>query len=338
MSDSSGVAGLTVGAAGEAAVLSEIFRTIRASAPDVSSDVILGPGDDAALLRVPGILAVTTDAMVEGIDFRLDWSTGYQLGWKLAATNLSDIAAMGARPVALTVVVCAPTATPVELLREVTRGLCDAATQLAPGCSLVGGDLSQGADLSFAVTALGSLERGTGVSRTGARAGDVVAYAGDLGLAGAGLRLLHAQCGDGCSPEQLATLWSSHPEEMRAHLQPSPPIALGPAAQQAGATAMMDVSDGLALDAARLGSASCVTLHLTTQLLPRSTELVSLDDILFGGEDHGLLATFPPDAALPAGFAIIGAVESRSAPVLVDGESLVPIGWDPFHAHRHSSS
>jgi len=327
---------LTVENAGEAATLRAIFDALRSGALPTQPGVFVGPGDDAAVLHVDGALAVSSDAMVEGVDFRLDWTSGYQLGWKLAATNLSDIAAMGAWPTGLTVTVCAPSHTRVSLLVEITRGLMDAAQQLAPGCRLVGGDLSQGSELSFAVTALGELRDREAVVRSGARAGDVLAYAGDLGLSGAGLRLLLEHCDVGCTPAQLSELWRVHPELLRAHLQPSPPIALGIAAAAAGATAMMDVSDGLALDASRLAAASDVTVNLESELLDSFSSRTTLEDVLFGGEDHGFLATFPPNTRIPYGFVQIGQVVPRSVDVVLDGEPLEPRGWDPFSAHPKS--
>lgn len=333
--DSFDTGALTVGDLGERATLSVILAVLTDAGSSEHPHVLVGPGDDAALLRLNGALAVSTDAMVEGVDFRLDWTSGFQLGWKLAATNLSDIAAMGATALGLTVTVCAPQQTPIALLTDVTRGIAAASRELAPGCSLVGGDLSQGTQLSFAVTALGELE-GPAVLRSGAREGNVVAYAGVLGLSGAGLRLLQRHCGEGCSPQRRADLWRDHPQELTAHLQPCPPVSLGVAAAAAGATAMMDVSDGLALDASRIGEASDVTLNLSSELLAPFSEQTSTEDVLFGGEDHGLLATFPAGGELPDGFVLIGDVRARSDALLLDGEPLQPRGWDPFAEHPTS--
>jgi thiamine-monophosphate kinase len=331
MNASSAEPALTVSEAGETQVLSAILGALHRSAVSpTSSPVVVAPGDDAAVLRVDGDTVVTSDAMVEGADFSLQWCTGFQLGWKLAATNLSDIAAMGATPIGLTVTVLAPDRTPVQLLVDVAKGLAEACNALAPGCSVVGGDLSTSAQLAFSVTAIGSMGAQTPIKRSGATPGDVVAYAGDLGLSGSGLRRLLSFGIDENSTVTVADLWREHPDELEAHLMPSPPIHLGRAAADSGATAMMDVSDSLSLDAARMGASSKVTLNLSSELLQSFIEVTSLHDVLTGGEDHGLLATFPPQRKLPEGFVEIGVVETQSVELLLDDAPYSPTGWDPF--------
>ncbi len=299
----------------------------------------LGPGDDCAVLTSTGDLVVTSDTMIEGPDFRLAWHSGYELGWKLAATNLSDVASMGARATALTVSFACPSDTPVDLLSEISRGLDAACAELAPGCGVIGGDLSRAPLLFAAVTAMGDLEGRTPVTRSAARAGDVVAYAGDLGLAGLGLAILFSSCVDADGEAQsthLPELRNKHSAALSAQFAPTPPIHLGIAASIAGATAMMDVSDGLALDSDRLARASRVTLDLSTGEIMRafgtqSGVSVPLEMMLEGGEDHGLLACFPSGAELPDGFRHIGTVRERQdAPVQVDGQSYAPRGWDPY--------
>ncbi|GAA3594941.1 thiamine-phosphate kinase [Klugiella xanthotipulae] len=308
----------------EREVLAMITSRLR---PAVTCTV--GPGDDAAVLTPSGDLVVTSDLMVEGPDFRLSWSSGFELGWKAAATNLSDVAAMGARPSGLTVALATPVDLPVRYLDEIARGLDAACATLAPGCGVVGGDLSRSRVLTLAVTALGDLEGRPPVLRSGARPGDVVAVAGDLGWASAGLRLLFERSADArgvAHSAGLAALWSESPELIAAQLAPTPPIPLGVEAAIAGATAMMDVSDSLALDASRLAEASGVTLHLRGHCLGDYP-----DDALYGGEDHALLATFPGDA-VAHGFRVIGRVidPREGAPVVVDGVPVSLRGWDPF--------
>jgi thiamine-monophosphate kinase len=183
----------TLGELGEAAVLRRIFPRL----PDAGV-ALVGPGDDAAVLAAPdGRYVVTTDTMVHGPDFRLAWSTPHDLGWKAAASNLSDVAAMGARPTALVVAVAAPPETEALFLESLADGLRDACAELAPGCGVVGGDLSVSATLVIAVTAFGDLEGRDAVLRSGARPGDVVAVSvgagGALGLAAEGLALLFEQ-------------------------------------------------------------------------------------------------------------------------------------------------
>jgi thiamine-monophosphate kinase len=318
---------------GESGVLSSILAALAAHP---AASVVLGPGDDSAVFAIDGDAVVSTDAMVEGVDFRLDWSSGFELGWKLAATNLSDIAAMGAVPKALTVTVLAPSDTPVRLLQDVTSGLTEACQVLAPGCAVVGGDLSRSPVLAFSVTAIGETGTTAPVTRGGAKPGDIVAYAGQLGFAGYGLRLLSDQCAtvSPASQDSLARLWQEYPDALAAQLAPSPPVALGLGAALAGATAMMDVSDSLSLDAARLGKASDVTLNLAASALQPELDGMTLDDILFGGEDHGLLATFTEPDDLPTGFRQIGTVQRRTEQLLVDGAAIEPRGWDPYRAER----
>ncbi|MBN9240293.1 MAG: thiamine-phosphate kinase [Micrococcales bacterium 70-64] len=309
----------TVRSLGEAGVLRRIFPRLPAAAGE-----LLGPGDDAAVVAAPdGRVVITTDMMIHGPDFRLAWSSPHDLGWKAAATNLSDIAAMGAVPTALVVAIAAPAETDIGFLEAFADGLRDCCAALAPGCGVVGGDLSVSGTLTIAVTAFGDLEGRDPVLRSGARVGDVVAVSGELGAAGTGLALLFAS-----APEPdaaaAAALRIEHPRALAAQLTPRPPIADGRAAAIAGATSMLDLSDGLAIDARRIAAASGVGLDL------RSDALGDLGPALDGGEDHSLLATFPPGTALPGGFRPLGAVVAGEG-VLVDGVPYErPSGWDPY--------
>ncbi len=307
----------TLGAVGESAALARIFPRL----PE-STSTILGPGDDAAVIAAPdGRFVVTTDMMIHGPDFRLAWSTPFDLGWKAAASNLSDVAAMGAVPTALVVALAAPADSPVSLLEGIADGLREACAVLAPGCGVVGGDLSVSDTLTIAVTAFGDLEGREPVTRSGARPGDIVAVAGVLGAAAAGLRMLFDEAVvDGEPSASLAAPmrgWA----EVEAQLAPRPPIALGVVAALAGASAMIDLSDGLALDARRIASASGVAIDLLS-------EAVGNREALDGGEDHSLLATFP--AEMPEGFRAIGVVTPGSG-LLVDGKPYDQRGgWDPY--------
>ena len=308
----------------EGHVLARIFPRLPAAATQ-----LLGPGDDAAVLRAPdGRFVVTTDMMIQGPDFRMAWSTPHDLGWKAAATNLSDVAAMGARPTALVVAIAAPPSTPISVIEGIADGLRDCCEALAPGCGVVGGDLSASDALTLAVTAFGDLEGREPVLRSGARPGDVVALAGGLGEAGAGLELLfrHGVDANGVPDAALASaVRERYPVEVGAQLAPSPPIDLGPAAALAGATAMMDLSDGLFIDAGRLAKASGVGIDFAADALGDSIGLA-----LGGGEDHGLLATFPADAVVPEGFRVIGTATDAAGAVLVDGRTHEQGGWDPY--------
>ncbi len=324
MAGSTGGDDETLGAVTEREALRRIFPRL----PE-SSMTLIGPGDDAAVLSAPdGRYVVTTDMMVHGPDFRWAWSTPTDLGWKAAATNLSDIAAMGAVPTALLVAIAAPVDTPVSALEAIADGLREACAALAPGCGVVGGDLSVSRTFTIAVTAFGDLEGRPPVLRNGASVGDIVAVSGRLGAAAAGLRLLFERGVDAAgepSHTLAETLRRDRAESIMAQLRPHPPIADGPLAARSGATAMLDLSDGLALDARRVAEASGVAIALDSSALgpdPRT----SLD----GGEDHSLFATFPPGATLPGGFRAIGAVQEGHG-VLVDGRPYDELGgWDPY--------
>lgn len=315
-----------------------VLRAILArTAP--AAHAVLGPGDDAAVLAAPsGSVVVSADTLVEGPDFRLAWSSGYDLGWKSAAVNLSDIAAMGAVPTALLVSLAVPADTRLSFVEAMADGFRECCAQLAPGCSVVGGDLTVSDLLMIAVTALGDLGGRSAVTRAGARAGDVVALAGELGVAAAGLGLLFSRFREGATPVPFdrSSLDDVQQRAVDRQLRPVPPLVLGPAAADAGATAMMDLSDGLALDASRLADASGVTIALSGAALDALAFHGDRGRALGGGEDHGLLATFAP-GPLPDGFAQIGTVTARThAPVLVDGEPVVETGWDPYRDWDHA--
>lgn len=304
-----------------------VLRAILARTPP-ASHTILGPGDDAAVIAAPsGSVVVTTDTLVHGPDFRLAWSSGYDLGWKSAAVNLADVAAMGARPTALLVALAAPRDLRLSFIEALADGLRSACEALAPGCAVVGGDLTVSDVLTVAVTALGDLEGRDAVTRAGARPGDIVAVAGELGHAAHGLAVLFGRFRDGDIPVSIdaSVLAAGERAALDAQLRPAPPIGLGTMASVAGATAMMDISDGLALDAGRLAAASEVTLDLVSSALGADPARA-----LAGGEDHALLATFPP-GTLPSGFRIIGTVLERGAEgVLCDGQPVDAAGWDPY--------
>ncbi|MGX5696199.1 thiamine-phosphate kinase [Agromyces soli] len=316
--------GATIGELGEDRVLARVLPRL------VSGDAaLLGPGDDAAVIAAPdGRFVVTTDLMVHGPDFRLAWSTPYELGWKAAATNLTDVAAMGARPTALTVAIAAPPALGVDVLEGIADGLREGLAELAPGAGVVGGDLSASAVLTIAVTAFGDLEGRAPVLRSGARVGDVLAHAGVRGEAARGLALLFAEGRDASGEPDVAlaqAVRDRHPALVSAQLAPRPPVAAGVIAAVAGATAMLDVSDGLARDARRIAAASGVGLDFDAAALGDDVRLA-----LAGAEDHGLLATFPPGAAVPAPFEPVGRVVDGPGRLLLDGEPVEALGWDPY--------
>lgn len=308
----------------------QILRGILDRLPPSTAPV--GPGDDAAVLAVPdGRVVATTDTLVHGPDFRLAWSSAEDLGFKAAAVNLADVAAMGARPIALLVALAMPDATPVAFVRGFADGLARACAELAPGCAVEGGDLTVSDTLTIAVTALGSLDGREPVRRSGARVGDRVHVIGDLGEADRGLRLLFARFTDAAgaplalTPEARAALDADDARGLDRQLRPRPPIAEALRAADAGASAMMDVSDGLVLDATRLAEASGVTLALESSLLGDDPARA-----LDGGEDHGFLVTFPPGVE-PLGRRVGTVVAPGETPVTVDDRVWTGRGgWDPY--------
>lgn len=323
-------------------------------------DVLVGPGDDAAVLAVPGRrMVVTTDVLVQGRHFDLRWGTGADLGYRAAMQNLADVAAMGARPTSIVVALVLPSDREVAWLADLADGLAQACDPHEVG--VVGGDLTAGESVIVAVTAHGVLDDGEPMLRSGARPGDVVAVSGVLGRSRAGLELLrsdpdagqHTSAGAGPQHARRADALASaivHPaakaDLVRAYLRPESPLAQGPIAGRAGATALMDVSDGLLRDAGRLAQASGVVLNLRSAVLADDLAAVAdvaggagvdpLSWVLTGGEDHALLATFPPSGVIPDGFRQIGTVHEPGdidgPAVLLDG-GLPPgegIGWDHF--------
>lgn len=304
----------TVADVGEQAALAAILPLLPAS-----DDRVLGPGDDAAVVRAAGgIVVVTSDSLVEGPDFRRAWSTPFDLGWKLAAVNLADVAAMGARPTALVVALAVPGDTALAALTGLAEGIAAALAALAPGCGVEGGDLATSPVVTAVATAFGVLDGVAPVRRSGARPGDVLAVSGELGAASRGLRRLFRDAVDaGGAPVTDAGLRAA--AEVRRQLRPRPPVADGVAAARAGATAMMDVSDGLAIDAARLAAASGVGIEFHD----------SVAGVLDAAEDHALLAAFPRAVPLPGGFRVIGRVVA-GAGLRLAGRPLDTTGWDPF--------
>ena len=292
---------------------------------------IVGPGDDAAVVTSSdGRFVVTTDTMIEGHDFKLDWSSGFDLGFKAIASNVADVAAMGAKPTSLVVAIALPGETAITWLEDFAEGLNAGLTQLAPGVSVVGGDLARADQVFISVTAHGDLEGLEPVLRSGAKPGDILAVAGTLGKAAAGLALLESE---------IADAKHAFDDLVSIQLRPMPPIPAGVLANKAGATAMLDVSDGLAKDASRIAKASEVTVQIdksallgfeaVLELAALRLEVTPEDWVLFGGEDHALLATFPEGSSLPREFKPIGRIlPSSNVLVLLDDIELQANGWD----------
>lgn len=314
----------------------------------MTDDVILGPGDDAAVTAAPdGRTVATTDLLVEGRHFRRDWSSARDVGHRAVAQNFADVAAMGARPTALLIGFAAPSDLPVAWAEEFTAGV--AAECEVAGGTVVGGDMVGSDVLTIAVTALGDLQGAEPVRRSGARPGDVVAGTGPLGLSAAGLALLehHPEGGDRVYDEAVALC-------LAEHRRPSTPYAAGAEAARLGATAMLDVSDGLAQDLGHVCRASGVSINLESISLEPAPELVAAvrmlgaapdraveaarELMITGGEDHALVATFPSTTSLPPHWYHLGTVdtgehetgEKNEESVTVDGRPVRTDGWEHF--------
>jgi thiamine-monophosphate kinase len=230
-------------------------------------------------------LVVTQDALLEGVHFRLDWISWRDLGWRAAAVNLSDLSASGAAPLGLIVTLAAPPATRVEDVVELYEGLAET------GVPVLGGDTSRADSVLLSVTALGRAERVPG--RGGARPGDVLVVTGPLGAAGAAFR-------------------------ERRYVRPPLRIEEGRRLARV-ATAMLDVSDGLARDAGHLASRSGVRCVIELERVPLAAGATPAD--LGFGEDFELLAATPD----PLGFPVIGRCEEGEGV-----EGIEPGGWDHF--------
>jgi thiamine-monophosphate kinase len=281
-----------------------------------SDKVLIGPGDDAAHVRTQdGTFVVSTDLLVEGRHFRRDWSTAVEIGRKAAAANLSDVNAMGGRATALTVGLGVPADTPSSWVVDLARGFEEEAAVV--GAHVVGGDMTASDVVVVAVTVMGDAPRP--VRRSGALPGDVVAVAGRLGWSAAGLAT-------------MSRGFRSPKAAVEAHRVPSPPYWAGPAAADAGATAMIDVSDGLLADLGHVARASGVVVNLHPWTLtpdePVRTvgEALGVDPmtmVLTGGEDFALAATFSPATVLPDGWRVVGDVRDpwhdERPSVLVEG-------------------
>jgi thiamine-monophosphate kinase len=314
---------MTVAELGEFGLIAAIQAVLP---PDPTA--VVGVGDDAAVLPVPGGRVVaSTDLLVEGRHFRREWSAGPDIGAKAAAQNLADIAAMGAVPTALLFGLAIPGEVTVAWVLDVARGM--AAECSRAGAAIAGGDITSADAIMLAITALGHLAGSEPVTRGGARAGDVLAISGPVGRSAAGLALLRAGSAD--DPAGL----------VGAHRRPQPDYRAGPQAASAGATAMIDISDGLVADLGHIAVASGVGLDLRVASLPGVADLSAAAGMLgadwrewalAGGEDHALAATFPSRQDVPPTWTVIGAAR-RGGGVLVDGQDWNgAAGWDHFRS------
>jgi thiamine-monophosphate kinase len=326
----------------------ELIAAISRLVSDLEEGVVVGPGDDAAVLRPgSGELVLTTDLLVEGIHFERASISARDLGAKAITVNVSDVAAMGGSPRAAVAAVGLPGDLDAAWAIELTGGMRDACAEYA--LALVGGDTNRSGSVIVSVAVVGEVAPGRAVTRSGARPGDEVVVTGALGAAAAGLRLTRADARTASSV--LSEPWGRGLADARAR-----PVARGGEGQtlaQAGASAMIDLSDGLAKDLTRLCRASGVGARIDLGAVPIAASVraaaaaLDLDPLaaaLGGGEDYELLAVLPPEAVERAtgelrerfgvtltavGTIIEGAdVLARDA----DGREhvLEPTGWDHF--------
>lgn len=310
----------TIGEVGEFGLIAEVTKGLV-----TPGNVTVGVGDDCAVFAPRGQVAVSTDAMIEDVHFRRVWSGPSDIGRKAVASTVADAEAMGARPIGVVVSLSAPADTPLEWAREFAAGIREEC-QLA-GAALLGGDTSAGAYIGIVTTVFADLEGRPPVLRSGAQPGDVVAYIGRLGMAAAGVAVL----GRG---------FRSPGAVVRAHRVPQPPYGQGIVASLAGASAMIDCSDGLLADLGHIANSSGVSVDIDPSAFDvhEAQQTVAaaigggdpLSFILTGGDDHALIATFP--GGVPDGWTVIGRVSSD------DGEHVVTVAgeaWSHQTGWRH---
>lgn len=306
----------------------EVINAIRHIAPSKRN------GDDAAVLTqtTPNARYVaSTDMLVEGRHFSLDWSTPQKVGEKAAIQNFADIEAMGARPTAMLFGISAPSTTPLSVVVGIAEGLWAQGKRCA--AELVGGDVVSGDCLVISITAMGELGGPMpALMRSNAKTGENVIASGQIGYSAAGMALLERFGSVASVPDQFREL-------AEAHLVPAFSYGRGTTARAAGAVSLTDNSDGLIVDLAAIANASRVTFDLRSdaiapsELLLAAAELLDADPwhwVLSGGEDHTLLGTCQGEA--PTGFVSIGKVIRRKADaVLIDGQAPARTdGWVAF--------
>lgn len=293
----------------------ELLARIRERLPAGGPRTHLGSGDDAAITVPGGATATSVDALVEGVHFRRATASPAQIGHKALATALSDLAAMGAETGEAYVVLGLPPDLSEEECLELLDGMV--ALALQTGTDLAGGDLTRSDQLFLAITVVGHAPSPDAfVSRRGAQPGDALVLTGEIGGAAAGLLLLQntdwsIDPSIRWSKDQSTSSW---PDALRARqLEPTPRLGAGQALALAGATAMIDLSDGLGADAGHMARASGVKLEIEAEAVPLAAGAVALSEatgrdpwrLLSGGEDYELLASVPPNRLEEATAAVL---------------------------------
>lgn len=299
---------------GESGLVAKILARISESQVQ-SSSVEIAAGDDAAVINTSGSsFVLSVDMYVEGKHFRTDWSTAIEIGRRCAAASIADVCAMGAIPVGVLLAIGLPSTTASPWVEDFMAGFMQETSDASS--ILLGGDVSGSESIVISVTALGTVVTGAAITRSGARAGDIVGICGRSGMAAGGLRVLQRGLR---SPRALVD----------AFRVPEIDYSAGVRAAKGGATSMIDVSDGLVADLENIARESGVGIEIDTEKIVVPAELVStaaafgadpMAWILAGGDDHAFVATFPPTKPLPAGFAAIGTVViDRVGEVHIDG-------------------
>ena len=326
----------------------ELVATLRRLLSEEAPGVRVGPGDDAAVVDVGGQTAVlTADMLVEGVHFDRSTISPRDLGYKAIVVNVSDVAAMGGSPRYGLVSLGLPSDVDAAWVVELYGGVRDAAAEYA--LAVVGGDTSRADRVVVAVAMTGEVGKGAAVTRAGARPGDRIVVTGSLGAAAGGLRLSRAPAGDVGSA--LTSGWGR--DLLAAQYRPAARVGEGQTLAQRGVTAMIDVSDGLALDLSRLCLESGVAAVIRLADLPVAPALQELKGILAadpldlaltGGEDYELLATIPAVAVGQArdqlrerfgtSLTEIGEIREGEGLFAVDEAGserpIEPRGWDHF--------
>jgi thiamine-monophosphate kinase len=314
----------SLAALGEFGLISELVKELG----DAASDVLLPVGDDAALWDPKGQALATADALMEGVHFRVDWGGPEDLGFKAVSVNVSDVAAMGGRPDLALVVLGVKPETDPSWLRGLYRGMAEACRRY--GMKVGGGDTFLSERIVISMTVLGTPSPSGSVKRAGARIGDTLFVTGTLGDAAAGLAYLKARqlegrlkgktrkASRGASSKLMAT-------GLRRLLRPTARLDEGRAAASAGASAMIDISDGLAADALHLADASGVGIRLRGSSIPIGAGARAAEGLLglaperlalSGGEDYELLIAISPDRSEH----IVSALEHTGTPLTAVGE------------------
>ncbi|HVM21466.1 MAG TPA: thiamine-phosphate kinase [Egibacteraceae bacterium] len=312
------------------------FELIARLSPFLASagdDLVVGHGDDAAVIDLDGRgVCLAVDVLVDEVHFRRDLSSMADVGWKAVAVNVSDMAAMGARPTVAVVGLCRPPSLDAAAVEQLYEGMSEACREW--GLRLVGGDTVAAQALAVSVTVLGDVQPDAAVRRSGARPGDRIVVVGELGGASAALAQLRAGVD---ADERL----------LQAHRRPVARVDAGAALAAAGATAMIDVSDGFGADLLHVCEASGVAAVVDAERLPaaagvhEAARALDVDPMVFvagGGDDYALVATVAADgvpAAEAAGAVEVGEVIQGSPAAtlrLPDGSTrdLAGMGWDHY--------